>query len=202
MNPRFFPKPLALHHVGSDQIGRARLNGERKWNHQTNPLFSPRGSLFIMLAVINSEGARLKRGKKVNTSYLLIISYSKLSWPKRTEWQLSLLYFPVVTCLFVWFNIHLLHFYPSHRCNINIHLLPFYPYHRCNIFLIIFFSCCIFLKKTQFKWNKQKKIHLFFFQINNNFVKSFYINYQEKKIVEKIDIYHGSFVQAIVTTCS
>ena len=88
----------------------ARLNGERKWNHQMNPLFSPRGSLFITLAVINFEGARLKRGKKGNTSYLLIISYSKLSCPKRTEWQLSLLYFFVVTCLFVWFNIHLLHF--------------------------------------------------------------------------------------------
>ena len=92
--------------------------------------------------------------------------------------------FGLIKRLFVWFNIH---------------LLPFYPSHRCKIFLIIFFSCWIFLKKTQFKWNKQKN-HLFFFQINNNFVKSFYINYQEKKIVEEIVLYHGSFVQAIVAT--
>ena len=46
-----------------------------------------------------------------------------------------------------------------------------------------------------------KNNSLIFFQINNKFVKSFYINYQEKKFVEKIDLYHGSFVQAIVTTC-
>ena len=108
MNPRFFPKPLALHHVGSDQIGRARLNGERKWNHQTRTLCFPhaaRSSSCWPWSTLKGLDSKEER----NTSYLLIISYSKLSWPKR-KWQLSLLYFSVVMCLFVWFNIHLLHF--------------------------------------------------------------------------------------------
>ena len=109
MNPLLFPKPLALHHVGSDQIGRARLNGKEsettKWT-----LYFPHAARSSSCVGRDQlwRGSTQKR-KTVNTSYLLIISYSKLSWPKR-KWQLSLLYFLVVTCLFVWFNIHLLHF--------------------------------------------------------------------------------------------
>ena len=147
MNPLFFPKPLALHHVSSDQIVR----GSTKWGKKVKPPNEP--SIFPMrLALHHVGGDQIWRGSTQNRKegeylYLLIKSYSKLSWPKRTKWQLSLLYFSVVTCLFVLFNIHLLHFYPSHRCNINIHLLSFYPYHRCNIFVIIFFSCCILILK-------------------------------------------------------
>ena len=141
MNPLFFPKPFTLHHVGTDQIGR----GSTKWGKKVKPPNEP--SIFSTWLALHLSSDQLWRGstqKRKEGEYFIPFNYI---WPKRTEWQLSLLYFLVVTCLFVWFNIHLLHFYPSHRCNINIHLLPFYPYHRCNIFLIIFFSCCILILK-------------------------------------------------------